>query len=264
MSQDEPPANTLPVTRYVVGYRKPPVAQQFQKGKSGNPRGRPKKAAPEKRSASATAMDEILIAEALRPIQVRENDRVIKMPMIQAVIRSMGVAGVKGNHRAQRDLIAMVKAAEDRCHQDSVELYRNVLAYKDHWLEVFEDCDQQGVPRPDPVPHPDDIVLSGSGLSVKFNGPISPDDKRQWDEMLARRQEALEIVADSSTALRRDKRYARFHEAEIASEQKIADAIGGVIPSEDVRRQPGFDLAEWRKSNGVVDWLKARKRTRRT
>ena len=30
---------------YEVGYKKPPKAKRFQKGKSGNPSGRPKKAA---------------------------------------------------------------------------------------------------------------------------------------------------------------------------------------------------------------------------
>lgn len=33
---------------YDVGYAKPPVASQFRRGQSGNPRGRPKKVAPEK------------------------------------------------------------------------------------------------------------------------------------------------------------------------------------------------------------------------
>lgn len=33
---------------YDVGYAKPPVASQFKPGQSGNPRGRPKKIAPEK------------------------------------------------------------------------------------------------------------------------------------------------------------------------------------------------------------------------
>ena len=263
MNDVTPPRRNLPVASAAVGYGRPPVEARFKKGQSGNPRGRPKKAAPEKRSASATAMDEILIAEALRTIQVRENDQVIEMPMIQAIIRSMGVAGVKGNHRAQRDLMAMVKAAEDRRHQDSVELYRNALAYKDRWLEIFEDCEQRGVPRPDPVPHPENISLSGSGLEVKFNGPISPDDKRQWDEMQARRREALEIVADNRKAIKRRSKYARFLEAENESEQQIADMIGGVIPSEETRRRPGFDLASWRKANGVIDRLKATKRARR-
>jgi predicted DNA-binding ribbon-helix-helix protein len=32
---------------YEVGYRKPPKATRFQKGKSGNPSGRPKRAAPD-------------------------------------------------------------------------------------------------------------------------------------------------------------------------------------------------------------------------
>jgi hypothetical protein len=37
------PKDRRPPDEYQVGYKKPPVESQFKKGKSGNPRGRPKK-----------------------------------------------------------------------------------------------------------------------------------------------------------------------------------------------------------------------------
>jgi hypothetical protein len=44
---------------------------------------------------------DLIMQEAYRPIQIRENGKLEELPMIQAVLRSLGVAAVKGSHRAQ-------------------------------------------------------------------------------------------------------------------------------------------------------------------
>ena len=70
-AKDEPPG------KHLVGYRQPPVEYRFKKGKSGNPRGRPRK---NKNSGERPAdpvlthhLADLVLAEAIRPIQVREN-----------------------------------------------------------------------------------------------------------------------------------------------------------------------------------------------
>src|ERR1700722_16174821 len=66
---------------YQVGYGKPPLHTRFQKGKSGNPSGRPRRAATERAKALA-------LKEAYRAVTVREGERVAALPAIQAVLRS--------------------------------------------------------------------------------------------------------------------------------------------------------------------------------
>jgi hypothetical protein len=58
-------------------------------------------------------MDEALaLKELYRPVPVREGDKLIKMPPIQAVLRSKVALAAKGNGPAQRALIEIARALE--------------------------------------------------------------------------------------------------------------------------------------------------------
>ena len=41
------------------------------------------------------------MAEMLRPVQVRENDKLVEISAIRAVTRSLNLSALKGNVRAQ-------------------------------------------------------------------------------------------------------------------------------------------------------------------
>jgi hypothetical protein len=94
------------VRRYEVGYCKPPMHTRFQKGVSGNPRGGSRKA--KQRRARGLA-----IKEAYRVVTVRDGGKTLRLPAIQAVMRSQVTLAAKGNGPAQRALIAAVHALEE-------------------------------------------------------------------------------------------------------------------------------------------------------
>ncbi|WP_375550750.1 type II restriction endonuclease [Rhodophyticola porphyridii] len=77
--------------RYEVGYGKPPKSGQFQKGKSGNPRGRPK---------GARGLKTDLKAELGERVTITENGRTRKLTKQQLMVKQLTAKAVKGDMRA--------------------------------------------------------------------------------------------------------------------------------------------------------------------
>src|SRR5687767_4685574 len=94
-----------PVQNHKVGYGSPPLHTRFVKGRSGNPRGRPL-------GRSAESASELALKELYRRVQVRDGDRIVGMPALQAVLRSLVAQAAKGNVTAQRALFQMACALE--------------------------------------------------------------------------------------------------------------------------------------------------------
>jgi hypothetical protein len=85
---------------YEVGYRKPPKATRFPKGKSGNPGGR-KKAKPI--DDIRTLVDGILDEE----VQVRDGAQVRTVSSLEAVLQAYRITALKGNPKSSRDFFKL-------------------------------------------------------------------------------------------------------------------------------------------------------------
>jgi hypothetical protein len=94
-----------PQEAYEVGYRKPPVHTRFRKGQSGNPSGG-------RRNTEIERAKKLVQEEAYRRINVREGDKVIRMPIFQAVLRSQLALAAKGSVAAQRDVARIILGIE--------------------------------------------------------------------------------------------------------------------------------------------------------
>ena len=239
-----------------VGYAEPPVQHQFKPGVSGNLRGRPKKRRQPGRRADATVAD-LVITEAYRPITIRENDEPVTLPLIQAVVRSLGVAAVKGSHHAQLAITALVQAAEERRNNDKQSLYQAVVEYKLSWAEIFEQCDRDGVPRPDPLPHPDDLAFSARTGEVFYNGPFDDAEKADWNKFAEIKVSALLDIEEARKDMKRHKDLREAFEDEIAHDQKLIDLVDRTFPDEETRRKPNFNINRWRQSQERWQELRA-------
>jgi hypothetical protein len=86
------------MTEYKVGFRKPPKATQFKRGKSGNPKGRPN-------GSRNLATD--LAAELGEQITVREDGRQRRVSKQRALIKSLMAKSLQGDVRASAAIIAL-------------------------------------------------------------------------------------------------------------------------------------------------------------
>ena len=104
--------------REKVGYGRPPKANQFKPGKSGNPKGRPK--------GSLNLVND-LAAELSELITVREDGRARRISKQRALIKSLLAKGIQGEVRAAAAVLALyarmnVEGLDDQNSIDDAEL----------------------------------------------------------------------------------------------------------------------------------------------
>ena len=90
---------------YEVGYGKPPKATQFQKGVSGNPKGRPKK---------ARDFDHELLRESRASITLNENGSRRRISKHEAAIKQLINKAISGNIPALRTYLDRYQIAFER------------------------------------------------------------------------------------------------------------------------------------------------------
>jgi uncharacterized protein DUF5681 len=169
---------------YETGYGKPPVDTRFRKGISGNPRGRTKGAKNKTPALNEERMKTILIEEAYRTISVRDGERNLKMPVIKAVIRGIALAAAKGQQRSQRVFTSLLQTTEKGNKALADEHLKTMIEYKAGWESELERRKREGIIAPDPIPHPDDIVIDFKTGTVRIEGPFTKEEKTEWDKML--------------------------------------------------------------------------------
>ena len=224
-----PPATDEP--SYQVGFRKPPVAARFKPGQSGNPRGRPKGVRNKRPALNEERLKTIIIDEAYRTIKVSEGRRQITIPIAQAVIRALAVNAARGQLRSQQTFAALLSQVEGANKALSDEWLQTAIEYKIHWEQELERRASLGVSGPEPLPHPDDVIIDTRTGQVIVKGPMTKEDKVKWDRMYARVEECDLGIAEmtESLKLRKNKPYRRFIEDEIAHERRIRQIIVNAI-----------------------------------
>jgi hypothetical protein len=85
---------------YEIGYRRPPASGQFQKGNSGNPKGRPKGS-----KNFLTLLDQ----ELNQKVVVNENGRKKSLTRLQAMVKRLVTGALQGDQRALVTLLEVMR-----------------------------------------------------------------------------------------------------------------------------------------------------------
>jgi hypothetical protein len=189
-------------------YRKPPVAHQFKKGTSGNPPGRPRKTVQSGFSALgggiADRLGVMALAEAIRPVTVREGDEVSEIPAMQALFRTMFRAAAQGDTKARRQLLEVIARAESGRTGTAVEMLQFAHQYKEKYGPIFEQREREGLDPPDVFPHPDDVIIDGTTGEVTIDGPTSKDEAGVRAAVLQKAVESMARYVEVEAALAKD------------------------------------------------------------
>ena len=172
-------------------YRNPPIEHRFRKGVSGNIKGRPRK----KRAFVSTKVDgepgigfedrikSLAIEEAYRLITIREGDRVERIPVIQAILRKVAVAAANGNTRAQQNYLNLLIGAEADRRVATMEILKAAVDYKEHWHHVLAERARTGTTGPEPMPHPDDVLIDYETGDIRIDDPVMEEQKEAQNRL---------------------------------------------------------------------------------
>lgn len=173
---------------YKVGYRRPPKSTQFRKGRSGNPRGRPRKTPKPSHDTQLQSLDDTILREWHRPISIRENGEPVEITAGEAVIRATFNNAIKGDRLGAEFLLRWKDIADERqAAQKSKELEWQVDKYVrlerlkregEQTLQYYADL---GLSPPRLLPHPDDIILIPNLAKAWVAGPETPEDEAFYD-----------------------------------------------------------------------------------
>lgn len=191
---------------YAVGYGKPPVANQFAKGTSGRPEGRPKGARNKQPAADDARWSAIFKQEGARPVLVNEGGKQVKVPSFRAVVRSTHVSALKGNPAAQKLVIDAnrhidaIEEADARFVMDSAVEYQI-------WAKAREDEeDVLGIPHPPGRMRSDEIHIDHVTGDIQVDWSTvhlfelrlrgRNESQRQLNDLLRRRRNKDQLSAD--------------------------------------------------------------------
>ncbi len=114
-----------------VGYMSPPEHTRFKKGKSGNPRGRPRK-----QEDLNTLLNRVL----KRKVRVKDNDR--KMPIREALIWKLRELALQGDKQAlalQRRIIDESGITEPKARSPEETKEKVLRAFEGMGVKVHRD-----------------------------------------------------------------------------------------------------------------------------
>jgi hypothetical protein len=153
---------------------------------SGNPSGKRKQ---DESKRKLDGMKDMVLKEAFRPVRVREGERTVTLPAIQASLRSHFMSAARGDRKAFSTTMSLVSAILKENDELQLQHFAAALDYKNGMEMELARRKREGIMAPDPIPHPDDIILDPRTGEVTIKGPLTENERAFFEETRRRHAE---------------------------------------------------------------------------
>ena len=184
----------------------------------------------------------LAIEEAYRIITIREGDRVERIPVIQAILRKLAVAAANDNIRAQQYYLTILIGAEADRRLATMELLKSAVEYKEHWGQVLAERARSGATGPEPIPHPDDIIIDSKTGEIRFDGPVLEEQWMAGEQLRAMWPELERMLRQVNEKLESDPKNSEL----ITQQRELTKWVGWLMKDagrramrDALRRPPG-------------------------
>jgi hypothetical protein len=162
--------------------------------------------------------------------------------VIQVILRKVAVDAAKGNTRAQQNILSLVIGAEADRRVAAMELLNAAVDYKEHWHHVLAERARKGTTGPEPVPHPDDVIIDFNTGEIRVDGPVLEEQHVAQERLREMGLDLLKRLWQIEEQIESDPK-----NLELRKEKKTLDAItdwlikdaGKRAARDALRRPPG-------------------------
>ena len=222
---------TLDGNDYDIGYGKPPKRTQFQPGVSGNPRGRPRGSRNVRAALREDQLAKLIFQEANRKINVREDGRLRKITMAEAILRSLAAKAAQGNRLHQKLFFDLYCQSETSERERDERILDGIIDYKCQAERVLARCKAIGEDPPDLPIHPDDIQIDMETGEITYTGPTAWDRKAEDKIWRARKAAQRQEITCLERELEKteDPEMRRSIERDIEDARKILSLLATIL-----------------------------------
>jgi hypothetical protein len=98
----------------------------------------------------------------------------------------------------------LVIGAEADRRVATMEMFETAVVYKYHWGRVLAERARSGATGPEPVPHPDDVIIDSETGEVRYDGPVNEEQKAAEEWLRANSQEIKRCLMQINEQLESD------------------------------------------------------------
>jgi hypothetical protein len=216
---------------YEIGYGKPPKRTQFQRGVSGNPRGRPRGSKNVRPALREDQLTKLIFQEANRKVTIREDGRTRKITMAKAILRALAAKAAQGNRPHQKLFLDLYSQSEASERERDGRALDTIIDYKLKAERELERCKAVGEQPPDLPIHPDHIQIDMQTGEITYTGPTAWDRKtedKKWRAIKAAQRQDIALL-ERELEKTEDPEARRSIERDIENAREILSLLAKVL-----------------------------------